>query len=80
MTDHTSTRADLAVSNRNNLGCRIQPPQVVRIACNDRVSPLPGKDHDRRVDNVGRVGGAAEFSTGTGKLPIKSNNLYFLAP
>src|SRR5262249_24346948 len=43
-------------------------------------SPLPGKDHHRRVYNIRRVGGAAELSTGTGKLLVKRNNLNFLAP
>jgi hypothetical protein len=69
-----------AVSNRNNLGSRIEPPQVIRIACHYGVSPLPGKDHHRRVDNVGRVDGTAEFSTGTGKLLIERYDLHFLAP
>jgi hypothetical protein len=67
-------------SNRNNLGCWIQPAQVIRVACNDRISPLPGKDYHRRVDDVGRVGSAAKFSTRTGKLLIQSNDFDFLAP
>jgi hypothetical protein len=40
------------VSNRNNLGSRVQTPQVIWIACNDGGSPLPGKDHHRSVNHI----------------------------
>ena len=33
------------LSNRNNLRSRIQTPQVIRIAYNDGVPPLPGKNY-----------------------------------
>ena len=74
--DETPLRA----SNKNILGSRIQTPQVIRIACNNGVSPLPGKDHHRSVDNIRRIGGATELSTGTCKLLIKRNNLHLAAP
>jgi hypothetical protein len=66
--------------NGNNLGCRIQTPQVIRIACNYGVSLLPGEDYHRCIDNIRRIGGATELSTGTGKLLVKRNNLNFVAP
>ena len=68
------------ISNRNNLSFRIQTPQVIRIACDDGVSPLPGKEHHRSVDNIRRIDSAAEFSTRTSKVLIKRNNLHFHAP
>ncbi len=68
------------MSDRNNLGSVIQTPQVIRIACNNKVFPLPGNDHHRGVDNVLRVGGGAEFSTGTGQMLVKRDNFHFLAP
>ena len=65
--------------NRNNLGSRIQTPEVIGIACNYGVSPFPGKDYHRCVDNIARVGGTAKFSTGARKLLIKRNNFHTLA-
>src|SRR5262249_32466412 len=65
-------------SNGDDWAIRVQAPEVVRIACDDGVSPLPGQNHDRSVDNVRGLGGAAEFSTGTGKLFIERNNLDFV--
>jgi hypothetical protein len=49
----------------------------MRIARENGVSPVPGEDYHRCVDNIRRVGGAAEFSAGTGKLLIKRNDLNF---
>ena len=65
---------------RNNLSCWIQTPYITWIAGNYEVLTLPGDYHDRRVDNIRRARGAAEFSAGTGKLVVKRNNLNFLAP
>ena len=65
---------------RNNPSCWIQTPYIAWIAGNYKVLPLPGDDHDRRVDNIRSARGAAEFSAGTGKLVVKRNNLNFLAP
>lgn len=39
-------------SQRNNPSCRIETPQLTRIAGNYEVLPLPGDDHDRRVNNT----------------------------
>lgn len=64
---------------RDNLSPRIQTPQIIGIACDDRVSPFPGKDHNRSVDNIVRVGGTAKLSTGAGNLLIKRDNLHPLA-
>lgn len=66
--------------NGDDVGCWIQAPQVTGIACQYRILPLSCKDYHRRVDNIRRVGGAAEFSARTGKLFIKRNDRYFLAP
>src|ERR1700758_2990158 len=60
--------------------CRIQAPEVIRIAGHDVILPLPGEDYHRRVDNIRRIGGAAQLSTGTGKLLVKRNDLNFFAP
>ena len=65
---------------RNNLSCPIQTPYIIRIAGNYKVSPLPGDDHGRRVDNIRSPRGAAEFSGATGKLVVRRNNLNLLAP
>ena len=35
----------IASSNRNDLGGRVETPQIIRIACDDGVSSLFGKDH-----------------------------------
>jgi hypothetical protein len=67
-------------SNSDNLGPRIQPPQVIRLARNDGVSPLSGKDHHRSFNRIRQVGGGAEFSTRTGKVLVEGNNFHFLAP
>ncbi len=37
------------------------------------------EDHHRRIDHIGRFGGAAEFSTEAGKLFIKRDDVNFLA-
>ena len=65
---------------RNNLSCWIQTPYITWIAGNYEVLTLPGDYHDRRVDNIRRARGAAEFSAGTGEQVVKRNNLNFLAP
>jgi len=70
----------LQVSNSNNPGSRIQTPQVIRVACHNGISPLPGKNHHRSVDNIRGVSSGAEFSTGTGQLIVQRNDLDFLAP
>ena len=65
---------------RNNLSCRIQTPQITRIARNYDVLPLHGDYNDRPVDNIRGARGTAEFSAGTGRVLVKRNNPDFLAP
>ena len=50
------------------------------MACDEVVPALPGMNHDRGVDNVGGIGGAAEFSAGAGELLIERDNLDFVDP
>ena len=68
------------ISNHNQVGCRIETPQIIRIACHDRLAPLSGKNNYRSVDDIRRACDRAELPTGTGKLLIKRNDLDFLAP
>src|ERR1035438_8829984 len=67
-------------SDRDDSAGRVQPPQVARIACDDAVSALLGQDHNRGVDDVGGIGGAAEFSAGAGELFTERDNLDFVDP
>jgi hypothetical protein len=69
-----------ASSDRDDWAGRVQSLEAVRIACDDVVSALPGHNHDRGVDYVGRMGGAAEFSAGAGELFIERDNRDFVYP
>jgi len=69
-----------ASSDRDDWAGRVQPPQVAGIACDDAGLRAPGQDHNRGVDYVGGIGGAAEFSAGTGELFTKRDNLDFVDP
>lgn len=44
------------------------------------VSAFPGENHGRGADNVGGIGGAAEFSASAAELFIKTDNLDFVDP
>jgi hypothetical protein len=58
----------------------IEAEQVAWIAGDDWVSLLSGKEYHGGIDDVGGVGDAAEFATGTGELFIEWYDLHFLAP
>jgi hypothetical protein len=58
----------------------MQAAQVTSIACQYRILPQSREDDHQRVDNVRRVGGAAEFTTRAGKLFVRRNDRYFLDP
>lgn len=72
----TNRTRSAGILEGNDRGTGIQAPQIIRIACHYRLSPLPRKDYYGRIDNIRRVGGPAEFSAGTGKLLVEGNNFH----